>query len=143
MATIKIVPPDIKQMQSDAEEKVLSRALSWCGFEGICVLDGHSEVEMTSGLHEDGCVYSCSDPECNMPTFGDNVTCCEHCGKTEHYYSHPGGSLDKSKKAFVCNWCGEEYETYGSRQLRKLALESKLPECVPEFVSEPFKAAHQ
>lgn len=63
---------------------------------------------MGSKAKKTGCVFTCSDPECNMPTFSEAANCCEHCGKAEHHYSHPSGSFDTTKQSFICSWCSEE-----------------------------------
>lgn len=41
----RITPPCIEKMLRDAENQVVDRQLSWCGYDGICVLPEHQEAE--------------------------------------------------------------------------------------------------
>jgi hypothetical protein len=89
--------------------------------------NGKGKVMEANFAYKDGCVYICSDPECNMPTFAANATSCEHCGKTEHHYAHPSGQFSKSLRAFICSHCGEEFHTHGTQTLRQMARDGQSP----------------
>lgn len=41
----RVTPPCIEKMLRDAENQVIERQLSWCGYDGICVLPEHPEAE--------------------------------------------------------------------------------------------------
>lgn len=41
----RVTPPCIEKMLRDAENQVVDRQLSWCGYDGVCVLPEHPEAE--------------------------------------------------------------------------------------------------
>ncbi len=80
---------------------------------------------------ERGCAQVCAAPECNEATLDMGATCCPHCGKAELRRTHPSGSFDGRRQAFICSTCGEEMDNVDLQRIRQMARSGELDNVAP------------